>query len=238
MRTLLLLALLCTASASISAAEPCLTFHGRAHFYSGDGQLRVWHIGTHHEFEPDQSTWDRVTSWLEAGVPPTERKNYLEPASVLYLFADFKVCPTEPFRQGAVQEARVLSATHRHYTDRTIPCKTVEVAPSCYKTGGQLFMEDSTPSYRLRTLGTNRRLAIYSGPLSFHHLEDERYAGDNEYPEIPSELNEAFSQPTSGGGTHIVSADFEVCPLEKEKPGAMQAACIESAKNIIIKKDK
>jgi len=33
-----------------------------------------------------------------------------------------------------------------------------------------------------------------------------------------------------------VYADFEVCPLEPEKPGAMQAACIESAKNIVVEK--
>jgi hypothetical protein len=31
-----------------------------------------------------------------------------------------------------------------------------------------------------------------------------------------------------------IYADFEVCPLEPEKPGVMQAACIESAKDIDI----
>jgi hypothetical protein len=35
---------------------------------------------------------------------------------------------------------------------------------------------------------------------------------------------------TLGAGT----GDFEVCPLEPERPGWMQAACIESAKNIFI----
>jgi hypothetical protein len=34
-----------------------------------------------------------------------------------------------------------------------------------------------------------------------------------------------------------VFADFEVCPLESEKQDSMQAACIESAKNIVVKKD-
>jgi hypothetical protein len=28
--------------------------------------------------------------------------------------------------------------------------------------------------------------------------------------------------------------DFEVCPLEPEKPHTMQASCVESAKNIVI----
>jgi len=33
-----------------------------------------------------------------------------------------------------------------------------------------------------------------------------------------------------------IFANFEVCPLEAEKPGTMQAACIESAKNIVVEK--
>jgi hypothetical protein len=37
------------------------------------------------------------------------------PASTVYLFADFVVCPTEPFKKGSVQEAKVKSAVHRHY---------------------------------------------------------------------------------------------------------------------------
>jgi hypothetical protein len=98
-----------------SPAGPCITFHGRAHYYSGDGQLRIWRIGTHHEFEPDRSTYDQVISWLTAGVPPAERRDYASPESAMNLFADFEVCPVEPLRQGAVQQAKILSATHRHY---------------------------------------------------------------------------------------------------------------------------
>ncbi|MFZ0393246.1 MAG: hypothetical protein WCF17_00530 [Terracidiphilus sp.] len=115
MRTLLVITAIFSVAISLSAAEPCVTFHGRAHYYGGDGQLRIWRIGTHHEFEPDSSTWSQVISWLEAGVPPVERKNYASPASAVNLFADFEVCPTEPLRKGAVQEAKIMSATHRHY---------------------------------------------------------------------------------------------------------------------------
>jgi hypothetical protein len=98
------------------AAESCITIHGRAHFYVGDGQLRIWQIGTHHEFEPqDPASRGRVIGWLEEGVKSSEGKNYAAPASMVYLFADFEVCPTEPFKQGAVQSAKVLSASHRRY---------------------------------------------------------------------------------------------------------------------------
>jgi len=92
-----------------------MTIHGRAHLYSGDGQLRIWHIGTHHEYEPDESSDALVIKWLEEGVPPSQRQDYATPASAVDLFADFEVCPTEPFKKGAVQKAKVVSASHRHY---------------------------------------------------------------------------------------------------------------------------
>jgi hypothetical protein len=34
----------------LQAADSCFTIHGRAHLYGGDGQLRIWHVGTHHDF--------------------------------------------------------------------------------------------------------------------------------------------------------------------------------------------
>ncbi len=89
--------------------------HGRANFYGGDGQLRIWHIGTHHTYEPDEASWDRVMKWLEDGVPASEKANYAIPASAVYLYADFLVCPIEPFKQGAVQRATIKSASHRRY---------------------------------------------------------------------------------------------------------------------------
>ncbi|UWZ85478.1 hypothetical protein [Occallatibacter riparius] len=116
MRIIAIVLLLLTANCRCLAAEPCTTLHGRAHYYGGDGQLRIWHIGTHHEFTPGQSSWDRVMGWLLQGVPFAERKNYASPESSVYLFGDFEVCPTEPLRKGAVQEARVMSVAHRVYT--------------------------------------------------------------------------------------------------------------------------
>jgi hypothetical protein len=43
------------------------------------------------------------------------RSQYASPASLLYLFADFLICPTEPFKKGSVQKAKVVSAEHRRY---------------------------------------------------------------------------------------------------------------------------
>ena len=99
----------------LHAAEKCLTIHGRAHYYCGDGNLRIWHIGTHHEYEPDHSSWDRVVHWLEAGTTPAEKENIACPVGAIDLYADFLICPTEPLKKGAVQHAVVKSATHRRY---------------------------------------------------------------------------------------------------------------------------
>jgi len=114
-RLLVLHFLLFATSCNLHAADGRISFHGRANFYGGDGQLRIWQIGTHHEYESDNSSWDTVIDWLIAGVKPSERKNYASPASAVYLFADFAICPTEPFKKGSVQVANVKSAVHRHY---------------------------------------------------------------------------------------------------------------------------
>lgn len=98
------------------ADDTCSVIHGRAHLYGGDGQLRIWHIGTHHDFEPDETSWSRVVGWLEAGVKQFGNPYFASPASTVNLFGDFLVCPTEPLRTGAVQKARIIRVQHRYYT--------------------------------------------------------------------------------------------------------------------------
>jgi hypothetical protein len=120
------------------------------------------------------------------------------------------------------------SAVDRPAPTRKIPCKTEVNAASCYWTHGRLEYGNGTPALRLWKTGTNRLLGIYSGP-SINVRGDDK--GDNEHPELPASL----SKQLVPAGT-IIWADFEVCPLEPEKPGVMQAACIESAKKIFVEK--
>ena len=117
MRLVLVSGLLLFAIVPTRAADECVTIHGRASLTGGDLNLRIWQIGTHHEFEPDSASWDTVVDWLNAGVPKKDREAYFVPASTVYLFADFLVCPTEPFKKGSVQQAKVKSAVHRHYVN-------------------------------------------------------------------------------------------------------------------------
>jgi hypothetical protein len=101
-----------------ATAEPCQVIHGRAIYYTGDGQLRIWHIGTHHLFMPGEwpSTeadgWDKVIDLLAAGGerPEVFNRNVL--------FADFLICPTKRFREGSSQPAEVRRIYHPHVVSR------------------------------------------------------------------------------------------------------------------------
>ncbi len=65
-------------------------------------------------------------------------------------------------------------------------------------------------------------LAIHSGPG--YKRGDNR---ENESPELPANVDRAFKTINTR-----IFADFEICPLEPERPGEMQDVWIESAKNI------
>jgi len=120
MRTVQTLAtLLIFASLSAFAAEPCQTIRGRAIYYSADGQLRLWHIGTHHEFDPPGPDVDPSDSWqpiiqrLRQG-SGTDTEAFDRNA----LVGDFVVCPTEPYRKSAVQPAIIRSMSHLRLVPR------------------------------------------------------------------------------------------------------------------------
>jgi hypothetical protein len=107
---------------------------------------------------------------------------------------------------------------------RRISCNTPANATSCYHTRGRLALYNGTPAFRLWKIGTPRLLGIYSGPSV------SRNGLDNETPEFPRNVQQRF-EPLN----NVLYADFEVCPLEVEKPDAMQAVCIESATHLVVK---
>jgi hypothetical protein len=108
---------------------------------------------------------------------------------------------------------------------RTIPCKTPENAASCYWTHGRLNFANGAPSYRIWKIGTKRILGVYSGPSRYPPRTDK----DSQLPEFPAEVDKVFRPPNNS-----IYADFEVCPLEPERKGEMQAVCIESARNTVV----
>jgi hypothetical protein len=117
-----------------------------------------------------------------------------------------------------------VNGAPQSFAKRKITCKTPEIAASCYWAHGRLTFGNGNPTCRLWKIGTSRILGIYSGPESLSR--DSAYT---ETTELPSNVNRAFKTDLTR-----VYADFEVCPLEPERAGVMQAACIESAKNIVV----
>ena len=82
---------------------------------------------------------------------------------------------------------------------------------------------------------------IEAGTLIFRAEESsfdsvDRWGLDSEGPELPPNVERKLWATKDPHFANLVFGDFEVCPLEPEKPGAMQAACIESAKNLVVEK--
>jgi hypothetical protein len=123
--------------------------------------------------------------------------------------------------------AVVAQAIPQATANRKIPCKTPENAASCYWAHGRLAFYDNNPSYRIWKIGTKRILGVYSGPSRYPPRTDK----DSQLPEFPPEIDKVFRPPHNW-----IFADFEICPLEPERKGEMQAVCIESAKRIFVDK--
>jgi hypothetical protein len=120
--------------------------------------------------------------------------------------------------------AAIAAAPPQEAATRKIPCKTPANASMCYWTRGRVTLGAGTPAYRMWKVGTKRLLGIYSGPSV------DRLSEANEDPEFPANVQRVW-QTRIG---HTLWADFEVCPLEPERAGWMQAVSVESAKNIFI----
>jgi hypothetical protein len=102
---LLSLATLVLALMPSAQAQKCFQIRGRAIWYRGDGFFAIWHVGTHHVFAPaDKQSVDLVCEYFDC------TSGDKEPA----LFADFTVCPIEPFVNGAAQAVIVKKVQHPH----------------------------------------------------------------------------------------------------------------------------
>lgn len=142
----------------------------------------------------------------------------------------------------SVQAIPQQKAAQQTAVARKIPCKTEENASMCYWTHGRLGFYNGNPSYRIWKVGTTRILGVWSGPNS------ERIDQlDNEHPEFPANLDRVFEvEYRRNVALKIdtpyligpVFGEFEVCPLEPEHSGWMQAVCIESAKDMFVEFSK
>jgi len=142
---------------------------------------------------------------------------------------------------GPAPQDQAKPSTPATASKRKIPCKTPENASLCYWAHGRLSIYNGNPSDRIWKIGTSRILGVFNGPSHF----PPHTIADDEDPELPVNLGMAYEadyrrwKQSEGNRDYefpVVFADFEVCPLEPEKKGEMQAVCVESAKNIFLQK--
>jgi len=128
---------------------------------------------------------------------------------------------------------------------RKIPCKTPENATVCYWTHGRLSFWGTYAPWRIWKVGTQRLFRICNGPSHFPPHNND----DCSNPEFPTSVNSIYDDPRRWKlepkmpfpremeyFPPDVFADFEICPLEPEKKGKLQAVCIESATKIFAEK--
>jgi hypothetical protein len=88
-----------------------------------------------------------------------------------------------------------------------------------FKVHGRLSAWNGTPALRIWIVGTKRVLGVHGE------------ASDQSLPANLKAIDESFFE-------NHVFGDFEVCPLTKTHPGAMQIVCIKSASSLVIKRIK
>ena len=98
-----------------------------------------------------------------------------------------------------------------------------DVVGKCFNVHGRLSVYNGTPSIRLWPIGTKRLLGII----------DPNDVSNAPGPTVlPVEIKNKLDWDKD------VLGDFFVCPLTRQQSGKMQTVCIESGKNLTVRKHK
>jgi hypothetical protein len=104
--------------------------------------------------------------------------------------------------------------------DRSPPCRnSPKVIGECFNVHGRLAVWNGMPSVRIWHVGTRRIFGVFDG------------AGDadsnNLFPESVAALLGADPLSIS------VYGDYEVCPLDRDRPGRMRPVCIAGTAHLV-----
>ena len=91
----------------------------------------------------------------------------------------------------------------------------------CFNVRGRLSTYNGNPAVRLWRIGTKRVLGV----------SDQRFSLPG-YRNIPEDLAKQLD------GENMIIGDFLVCPFTRPRPREMQLVCIESARNVVVRKRK
>jgi hypothetical protein len=101
---------------------------------------------------------------------------------------------------------------------RKIPCKTPEIAASCYWTRGRLGVYNGNPSFRVWRIGTTRIVGIHSGPGA-----QRRDPEDGEHPEFPPNIERLVDGMVTASSlisrfAHLRQSAEEKCNSDASNP--------------------
>jgi hypothetical protein len=89
----------------------------------------------------------------------------------------------------------------------------------CFTVHGRLSVYNGAPALRLWKTGTPRMLGI----------SEQRFAVAG-YRNLPENIEKQINQDVA------IFGDFLVCPFTRPKPGEMQLVCIDSGKNLFVRR--
>ena len=102
-----------------------------------------------------------------------------------------------------------------------MPCRQhPQLSGPCFQIRGRLSVYNGAPALRIWPIGSKRLLGISEGRFLLPNYEN-----------IPADVLAQLVTADS-----LMFADFTVCPFTRDVPGVMRLVCLDSAKNVLIKK--
>lgn len=89
----------------------------------------------------------------------------------------------------------------------------------CFTVRGRLSVYNGSPALRIWRVRTRRMLGI----------SEQRFSVAG-YRNVPANIESQINQDVD------IFGDFLVCPFTRPKPGEMQLVCVESGKDLVVRK--
>jgi hypothetical protein len=121
------------------------------------------------------------------------------------------------FSGGSLPKAQGLTRETKEKSCRAHP----QLIGRCFTVRGRLSSYNGAPALRIWRVGTRRMLGISEQRFSI--------AG---YRNVPADIERQIDQDAA------IFGDFLVCPFTRSRPGEMQLVCIESGRNLVVRKQE
>ena len=89
----------------------------------------------------------------------------------------------------------------------------------CFTVRGRLSVYNGAPALRIWRVGTKKMLGI----------SEQRFAVEG-YRNVPEYIENQINQDV------VIFGDYLVCPFTRPEPGEMQLVCVETGKNLVVRK--